>query len=557
MKANKHLLLWSSLVALAILAGAAVKENFFRDWRVIQKKIAAQLPSSQADAFTIQLRQVVSREVGATDRCVSCHVGMAPGESGIEGDRLFGRHPDVVHDPTSYGCTVCHGGQGRATDTADAHGNIPNWPEPMLQRKYLYAGCGGCHTHLSVSNLAGLENGKKLFEQADCLACHRLDGRGGTLRPGGAGGQEGPDLSRAGASGFKANWYESHLEQKKKAASGPWLSAFAELSESERAQLDDYLRSRVGAPGLVEAKALFHTLGCRGCHKVRGVGGDDGPDLTAEGNKDPGQLNFAQVGGERTLANWLKQHFRSPASVVHGSNMPELGLTEQQIDQLTFYMLSLRGRNFQEALWPKDRIRAERFGVREFSTDGATLYGTYCAACHGAKAEGMRYPGLSAFPAIGNPNFLRFVSDDFLREQIKRGRPGRRMPAWGELDGGLRDEEIIRVADYVRNLGGIAFEGDAKPRRWIQGSAADGQRLFAAACVRCHGERGEGKEGPALNNRVFLDLATDTYLLKTIQNGRPGTSMAAFGTSSTVQGALTESEIASVITFLRTWEGKR
>jgi cbb3-type cytochrome c oxidase subunit III len=220
-------------------------------------------------------------------------------------------------------------------------------------------------------------------------------------------------------------------------------------------------------------------------------------------------------------------------------------------------MLSLRGRNFQEALWPKDRIRAERFGVREFSTDGATLYGTYCAACHGAKGEGMRYPGLSAFPAIGNPNFLRFVSDDFLREQIKRGRPGRRMPAWGELEGGLRDEEIIRVAEYVRNLGGIAFEGDAKPRRWIQGSAADGQRLFAAACARCHGERGEGKEGPALNNRVFLDLATDTYLLKTIQNGRPGTSMAAFGTSSTVQGALTESEIASVITFLRTWEGKR
>jgi mono/diheme cytochrome c family protein len=169
----------------------------------------------------------------------------------------------------------------------------------------------------------------------------------------------------------------------------------------------------------------------------------------------------------------------------------------------------------------------------------------------------MRYPGLSAFPAIGNPNFLRFVSDDFLRTQIKRGRPGRRMPAWGELDGGLRDEEIIRVAAYVRNLGGVDFEGDLKPRRWIQGSSADGQRLFAAACARCHGERGEGKEGPALNNRVFLDLATDTYLLKTIQNGRPGTSMAAFGTSSTVQGALTESEIAAVIAFLRTWEGKK
>ena len=115
------------------------------------------------------------------------------------------------------------------------------------------------------------------------------------------------------------------------------------------------------------------------------MGGDDGPDLTAEGNKDPGQLNFAQIGGERTLANWLEEHFRAPASVVPGSHMPELGLTEQQIDQLTFYMLSLRGRNLQEALWPKDRIRAERFGEREFATDGATLYGTFCAACHGAR----------------------------------------------------------------------------------------------------------------------------------------------------------------------------
>jgi cbb3-type cytochrome c oxidase subunit III len=557
MNANKHLLLWSSLAALAVLVWAAVNENFFRNWRVIQKRIVARLPASQADAFTIQLRQIVSREVGATDRCVSCHVGMAPGESGIEGDRLFGGHPDVVHDPASYGCTVCHGGQGRATDTEDAHGNVANWPEPMLAKKYLYAGCGGCHTHLSVPNLMRLENGKKLFEQADCLACHKLDGRGGTLRPGGAGGQEGPDLSHVGAAGFKANWYERHIEQRKKAATGPWAAAFGELSEAQRAKLDEYLRSRVGAPGLVEAKAVFHTLGCRGCHKVRGVGGDDGPDLTAEGNKDPGQLNFAQVEGERTLANWLKQHFRAPASVVHGSNMPELGLTEQQIDQLTFYLLSLRGRNFQEALWPKDRIRAERFAMREFATDGATLYGTYCAACHGAKGEGMRYPGLSPFPAIGNPDFLRLVSDDFLREQIKRGRPGRRMPAWGELEGGLRNEEILRLVSHVRNLGSVAFEGDSKPHRWIQGDAAEGQRLFGSACARCHGDRGEGKEGPALDNRVFLDLATDTYLFKTIQNGRAGTSMAGFGMGSTVQRTLTDSEISSIVAFLRTWEGKK
>ena len=557
MKANKHLLLWSSLGTLAVLLWAAVQENFFRDWRLIQREIQARLPSAQADAFAIQLRQIVSRQVGTTDRCVSCHVGMTPGESGIESNRLYGRHADVVHDPASFGCTVCHGGQGRATDTADAHGAIPHWPERMLAKEYLFAGCGGCHTHLSVPNLAELEKGRARFEQADCLACHKVDGRGGTLRPGGAGGQEGPDLSRVGAYGYKVDWYELHLQQKKKATSGPWLSAFGELLESERTAMDEYLPSRVGAPGLLEAKGLFHTFGCRGCHKVGGVGGDDGPDLTAVGNKDPGQLNFAQVAGERTLANWLKQHFRSPASVVPGSVMPELGLTERQIDQLTLYVFSLRRRSYPEALWPKDRIRAERFGTREFATDGATLYGTFCAACHGPKGEGMRYPGFAAFPAIGNPDFLRLASDDFLREQIKRGRPGRRMPAWGAQEGGLKDGEIGRLVTYVRGLGGVAYEGDSRPRRWAQGDPAEGQRLYGEACASCHGERGEGKEGPALNNPVFLDLATDSYLFKTVQNGRAGTSMAPFGAGSSVRSTLTDAEISTVVVFIRSWEGKK
>jgi cytochrome c oxidase cbb3-type subunit 3 len=237
--------------------------------------------------------------------------------------------------------------------------------------------------------------------------------------------------------------------------------------------------------------------------------------------------------------------------------MPELGLTERHIDQLTLYMLSLRRRSYPEALRPKDRIRAERFGAREFSTDGETLYGTFCAACHGPKGEGMRYPGLPAFPAVGSADFLRLVSDDFLREQIKRGRPGRRMPAWGEQEGGLREEEIGRLVAYMRSLGNVAYEADDKARRWIEGDVVQGQRLYASACANCHGDRGEGKEGPALNNRVLLDLATDTYLLKTIQNGRTGTSMAAFGAGSSTQRTLTDPEIASVVAFIRTWEGKK
>lgn len=555
MRANKHLLLWSSLGTLLILIWAAFQENYLQDWRRVQRTVRSGLTPDQAAAFQIELRQVVAPSLQAFDRCVSCHVGMAPGETGIEGDRLFGRHKEVVHDPNSFGCTVCHGGQGRATATADAHGAVPHWPEPMLPRSSLYAGCGSCHTHLSVPNYARLQRGRLLFERYDCLACHRVDGRGGTLRPGGAGGQEGPNLSSVGLRGFKPDWYPHHLDQHARANSGPWKTAFGVIEEEDESALEEYLHSRVSAPGLLEGKALFHSLGCRGCHKLGGVGGDDGPDLTHVGQRDPAQTPFENVRPPHTLENWFKEHFRDPSRVVPGSQMPDLGLTEGQIDQLTFYMLSLRRSQFPESLWPKDRIRAERFGAREFSTDGATVYGTFCAACHGPNGEGMRYPGMSTFPAIGNPDFLRLASDEFLTETVRRGRPGRRMPTWGEKEGGLRREEIDAVVEYVRQMGGgVAFEGDGRPARWAKGDSQFGRTLYLRNCASCHGARGEGKEGPAISNRVFLQLATDTYLMESIRRGRRNTTMLGFSQGSTVRQALSEREIEAIVSFIRTWE---
>ncbi len=552
MKENKHLLLWSSLGVLALLIVAMVEENLLKEWRRIQG--AAR---SQTGGIEVHLRQIVSPTLRVTDRCTSCHAGMAPGEQGLTGGKVLAPHPKVVHDPATFGCTLCHGGQGRATEKADAHGTVPHWPAPMLPQGYAYAGCGSCHTHLRVPNLAQLRQGWTLFERYDCLACHRLDGRGGTLRPGG-GGMEGPDLTRAGATGYRTDWYEDHLRRRAKAENAAWEASFGPMIAGDREALFVYLSSRVGAPTLVEAKALFHTLGCRGCHRVGGVGGDDGPDLTRVGELDPGRLDFAHVQGERTVVNWLAEHFRAPAVHVPGSKMPVLGLGEDEIRLLTFYMLSLRRSNVPEAFWPKDRIRAERFGEREFSTDGATLYGSFCAACHGAVGEGMRYPGMPAFPAISSPDFLALASEEFITQTVQRGRPGRRMPAWGEKEGGLRPVEIAEVASYLRRLGGgVRPAPDSRPRRWIQAEPAEGARLYAAHCAACHGKLGEGGEGPALNSQVLLSTASDTYLVETIRRGRRGTSMEGFLNPSTVRPALAGSEIESIVAFVRAWEAKK
>jgi cbb3-type cytochrome c oxidase subunit III len=556
MRANKHVLLWTSLGTLLLLGWAAYDENALREWRRLQRRYAEALPPEQRADFAVQLRQIVVPALDVADRCVSCHLGMAPGEPGIAGDPVFAPHPRVPHDPSGFGCTPCHGGQGRATVKSDAHGEVAHWPEPMLPPRFAHAGCGTCHTHLAVPSLDALARGRDLVERYDCLACHAVDGRGGTLRTLGAGGMAGPDLSTAGIVGYDGGWYEHHLAARRAASGGPWAESFAAIDADDLAAIDVFLSARVGAPGLVESKATFHTLGCRGCHSIGGVGGDDGPDLTREGQKNPGLLDFSHVPGGSTLGDWLAEHFRAPAKLVPGSAMPYLGLTEEQIESLTFYMLSLRRSEFPEAFWPRDRILAERFGKREFAADGATLFGTFCAACHGAAGQGMRYPGMPAFPAIGNREFLERASDDFLRQTILHGRPGRRMPAWGEKEGGLTAGDVEAVIAHLRaTAGGVAAIPDSRPRRWVRGDAAEGERLYAANCASCHGAAGEGGEGPALANRVLLAAATDTYLVETIRAGRTGTAMAAFGDPSPARRTLSDDEIDSIVAHIRSWEG--
>ena len=560
MRKNKILLLASSFATLLLLAAAAGQEHFAREWRHIQAP-----GRGEEGPIPVQLRQIVNRALGISDRCVSCHVAMAPGEELVTGSAVLHRHRPLAHDPAEYGCTVCHGGQGLATEKADAHGDVDFWPQPMLPPGMSQAGCGTCHAHVAIPSAGALAAARSTFERLSCLGCHRVDGRGGverrasTLQRRGTPqpeqvGLDGPDLSRVGITGFSARWYEDHRAKAAGETAVPWATLFRPIADADRSALGTYLATRVGAPDLIEAKATFLSTGCLGCHTVSGVGGEEGPDLTRVGDKDPGQVDFAQVPGRRSLASWNLEHFRSPGAVAAGSQMPALGLTEDEIRTLTFYMLSLRRRDLPGSYLPADRLRVTRLGEREFTPDGATIFGAFCSGCHGLDGMGRRSPGLPAFPSVANPDFLSRVSDDFLATTVRLGRPGRRMPAWGRLAGGLRPDEITTVVRYLRTRSGIAPPSDPRPRRWVTGDARAGERLFASICSGCHGDTGQGGEGPALNNQVLLDAATDTYLVETIGNGRRGTAMAGFLASSPARPTLAPDEIEAIVAFLRTWQ---
>lgn len=83
------------------------------------------------------------------------------------------------------------------------------------------------------------------------------------------------------------------------------------------------------AQASVEAgKALFAAKGCGGCHKIDGVGGAVGPDLSKEGTVP---------GHDR---DWQVRHLLDPPGVVPGSIMPKL-VTGPEAADLADYLLSL------------------------------------------------------------------------------------------------------------------------------------------------------------------------------------------------------------------------
>jgi len=79
-----------------------------------------------------------------------------------------------------------------------------------------------------------------------------------------------------------------------------------------------------------EGKSLFAKAGCQGCHKVDGVGGNAGPDLSHVGSRLPD-------------TEWHVRHMQDPGKVRPGSAMPAFGsLPQSELDALAAYLVTLK-----------------------------------------------------------------------------------------------------------------------------------------------------------------------------------------------------------------------
>jgi len=115
-------------------------------------------------------------------------------------------------------------------------------------------------------------------------------------------------------------------------------------------------------------------------------------------------------------------------------------------------------------------------GNAQAISNGAAMFRTRCAGCHGPDAHGYLGPDLTGFWAAGG-------ADDRMFDTVRRGVPGTEMI--GADPQRVLDKEIWQMLAYIRTLSAV-------PAAPPTGDAANGERIFRANCNGCHRVNGRG-----------------------------------------------------------------
>ena len=112
----------------------------------------------------------------------------------------------------------------------------------------------------------------------------------------------------------------------------------------------------IGTLKLADGQQLFQDMHCLGCHKLGGVGGTLGTDLSFFADKGPEMFDYTYVEGEKTKQNWVIEHFRNPYQITPGTSMRIYGFSNYDTEALTTYLLSLTKRTFSAQYQPAPSV---------------------------------------------------------------------------------------------------------------------------------------------------------------------------------------------------------
>lgn len=268
------------------------------------------------------------------------------------------------------------------------------------------------------------------FERFGCTVCHRGQGRATTV---------------ADAHGNVPHWDEPML---------PLQYIQASCGKCHEAG------DNPAAPILALGQQIFETAGCRGCHKLAGVGGILGPELD-------------KVGARRS-PDWLRKHFLSPASVTPGSAMPPQKFAEKDLDAIILFMLSQTGETAPGYYASMKVIPSAMQGQRLFQEKG-------CIGCHSIGGKGG-----TVGPALDDVA-LRHAPDWIIQHfrNPQSVSPGTVMPRFG-----FTESEARALTDFLLHQREQKMDVNLPS---LMSPVERGREVFRKyGCAGCHGQDGKG-----------------------------------------------------------------
>jgi len=472
--------------------------------------------------------------------CANCH-----GENGDGGIGIALNSPTFLGIATDQFLaeSIIHGRPGTAMaswkhldaqSVSDLVAHIRSWqPKPPSLEE----------VQKSFAAYSGEDN--RLFGEAvfagNCAACHGETGEGGIgVR------LNSPNIVPAMSDDFL---YRTIVHGRSATA----MPAWPQLNADQVAGLITYMRSWQEKKTFELAKAprigdynvgkVHYDLACVQCHGAEGEGGV-GPRLI---NSD-----FLNTASDDLLYHWIA-HGRT-GTAMEGFLDSEQGIVELESDDIMDVVAFLRHSGNGNGSSETPLVRT---GLGN-PVLGEELYGQSCASCHGQEGEG------ASGPQLRNPTFLRTASDGFLSATIALGREGTAMlPMVHGFQGvGQLDPNTVQdIIAYMRLWEKEEKWGAHRPvAEMSERAIRAGREMFGQYCSSCHGPNGygtmDGEEhfAPALNNREFLEAASDGFLLATIARGRSNTPMRPFGDNAGGIASLDAEAIFDIVSFIRSWQ---
>ncbi len=485
----------TSVLFLLILAISPLK-NYLQEWRSIQVKFNSTLDAypQRIKPAVIGLKQIWVRDLHRIDRCTSCHLGITNPKL-KDAPEPYSTHPQMYHDIDKFGCTICHQGQGLATNFSDVHNVSEFWDKPMLPDKFVEASCGYCHINQNLKETPDLNDGQKLVGDYNCIACHNLPGFKKAFVPA---------LDGIGTKLKARDWLISWLKNPSKVIQNTKMPNFL-LSNDEINSLADFLWSFKKFAGDAQLDSLpdiykqkkeddvFINLGktkfrearCISCHAVEGKGGHLAVELGKVASK--------------VKAVWLYNYIRDPKKYQPEVEMPQFGFSEEEAAAVTAYIES----EFVD--WDAEEDTAKNYQPpADFFEKGLAVFNKYnCVGCHRLSAEGIaenKGPDLSQigdkklYQVEWGKSRVQHTLYDFIENKIKGPRSfgdRTRMPVFN-----LTGEQRERITTYLlslkdRNLPVNFIQmGNQKSNNLPQGKV--GKIFDKYSCLKCHSIKGRG-----------------------------------------------------------------